>query len=173
MSRASEILAEEIGAINDILCAVALLQWDNRTMMPTGGAQTRGQQIATLKGLARDRLMSTATRRAVDGLLIETEGWADDDLSRRAALTVQATLVHGYLGVFEALAANAATRLAFVDLSLSLGLVLLWMWGDAHERALPFWGYALVTLAFGVAGPLAYLLHRELQRAPARVAQRA
>src|SRR5262245_49896034 len=56
-----------------------------------------------------------------------------------AVLTVEATLAHGYLGVFEAMAANAATRLAFVDLTLSLGLVLLWMWGDARGRALPFW----------------------------------
>ena len=90
-----------------------------------------------------------------------------------AALTVHATLVHGYLGVFEALAANAATRLAFVDLSLSLGLVLLWMWGDARERSLPFFGYALLTLAFGVAGPLAYLIHRGLQHASVGAAQRA
>jgi hypothetical protein len=90
-----------------------------------------------------------------------------------AALTVEATLAHGYLGVFEAMAANAATRLAFVDLSLSLGLVLLWMWSDARDRALPFWGYALLTLAFGVAGPLAYLIHRELQRATVGAAQRA
>ncbi|WP_427024575.1 carboxypeptidase M32 [Aureimonas ureilytica] len=94
MSHASEVLAEEIGAINDILCAVALLQWDNRTMMPTGGAQTRGHQIATLKGIARERLMSTATRQAVDGLLTETEGRADDDPSRRAVLTVQAAIAH-------------------------------------------------------------------------------
>ena len=90
-----------------------------------------------------------------------------------SALTVEATLEHGYLGVFEAMGANAATRLGFVDLTLSLGLVLLWMWSDARGRALPFWTYALVTLAFGVAGPLAYLIHRELQHAPARVAQRA
>jgi hypothetical protein len=90
-----------------------------------------------------------------------------------AVLTVEATLVHGYLGVFEAMAANAATRLAFVDLTLSLGLVLLWMWGDARGRALPFWAYAVVTLAFGVAGPLAYLIHRELRHAPARAVQNA
>jgi hypothetical protein len=90
-----------------------------------------------------------------------------------SALTVHATLAHGYLGVFEALAANAATRLAFVDLSLSLGLVLLWMRRDAGERALPFWPYAVATLALGVAGPLGYLIHRELQHAPARAVQRA
>jgi hypothetical protein len=90
-----------------------------------------------------------------------------------SALTVHATLEHGYLGVFEAMGANSATRLGFVDLSLSLGLVLLWMRRDAGDRALPFWPYVLVTLALGVAGPLAYLVHRELQHAPARAAQRA
>jgi hypothetical protein len=89
-----------------------------------------------------------------------------------SALTVHATLEHGYLGVFQAMGANAATRLGFVDLSLSLGLVLLWMRRDAGDRALPFWSYALVTLTLGVAGPLAYLIHRELQGAPAAAAQR-
>ncbi|WP_294646528.1 carboxypeptidase M32 [uncultured Aureimonas sp.] len=94
MSRASQALAEEIGAVNDILCAVALLQWDNRTMMPAGGAETRGHQIATLKGIARERILSDATRRATDDLLAETEGRADTDLDRRAALTVQAAIDH-------------------------------------------------------------------------------
>jgi carboxypeptidase Taq len=94
MSRAAQALAEEIGAVNDILCAVALLQWDNRTMMPAGGAQTRGNQIATLKGIARERILSDATRRATDDLLAETEGRADTDLDRRAALTVQAAIDH-------------------------------------------------------------------------------
>jgi hypothetical protein len=80
-------------------------------------------------------------------------------------LSANAVRVHGYLGVFEAMNANAATRLAFIDLSLSLCLVLLWMRRDARDLALPFWRYVSVTVALGVAGPLAYLLHRELRGA--------
>jgi hypothetical protein len=89
------------------------------------------------------------------------------------ALTIEATAAFGYLGVFEAMWSNAATRLAFVDLSLSLGLVLVWMRQDASERALPFWSYAAITLAVGVAGPLAYLIHRELRTGRVTSMQRA
>lgn len=40
--------------INDIICAVNLLGWDARTMMPPGGIDARGLQVATLTELARD-----------------------------------------------------------------------------------------------------------------------
>jgi hypothetical protein len=89
------------------------------------------------------------------------------------ALSANAVREHGYLGVFEALNVSAATRLALTDLVLSLGLVLLWMRGDARDLALPFWRYAAVTVALGVAGPLAYLLHREWSGAAAQVSRRA
>jgi hypothetical protein len=90
-----------------------------------------------------------------------------------SVLTAYTVEVHGYLGVFAALGENPATRLAFVDLCLSLGLVLLWMRGDAQERGLPFWPYAAVIVAFGVAGALAYLIHRELRERSRVVPQRA
>jgi len=45
---------------------------------------------------------------------------------------------------------------------LSLGLVLTWMALDARETGLPYLPYLAVTLLFGVAGPLAYLVHRGL-----------
>ena len=35
------------------------------------------------------------------------------------------------------------------------------MWGDARERGLPFWPYAVLGLFLGSVGPLAYLIHRE------------
>ena len=50
-------LHERIAAVNDVLNATSLLTWDSRTMMPAGGAETRGQQIATLTRLARDLLL--------------------------------------------------------------------------------------------------------------------
>jgi hypothetical protein len=88
-------------------------------------------------------------------------------LAAFSALSVHAVLAHGYLGVFEAFAASPATRLGFVDLSLSLGLVLLWMWDDARERALLLELRRALTLGFGVAGPLAYLIHRSSARSAA------
>lgn len=58
-----------VGRINDILCSVNLLQWDSRTKMPTGGAAVRGQQIATLKGLAREIILAPETRAAAEAAL--------------------------------------------------------------------------------------------------------
>jgi hypothetical protein len=89
------------------------------------------------------------------------------------ALEIEAIAAFGYVGVFEALASNAATRLGFLDLVIALGLVLVWIRQDAGERALPFWPYAALTLALGSAGPLAYLIHRELHGARVTSPQRA
>lgn len=44
----------EIAKVNNILCAVNLLTWDSRVMMPPGGVDARGRQIATLVSLDRD-----------------------------------------------------------------------------------------------------------------------
>jgi len=89
------------------------------------------------------------------------------------AVEIEAVAAFGYAGVFQAMASNAATRLAFLDLVISLGLVLIWMRQDASERTLPFLPYATITLALGSAGPLAYLIHRELRGARVTSPQRA
>ena len=52
-----DALQARIGAINDVLNAASVLVWDSRTMMPAGGAQGRGQQIATLTRVALDMLL--------------------------------------------------------------------------------------------------------------------
>lgn len=56
----------EIGRINDILCTVNLLSWDARTVMPHGGVESRGRQIATLTSLARDMATGDALRSTMD-----------------------------------------------------------------------------------------------------------
>ncbi len=61
-----EELSERIARVNDLLCAVNTLNWDARTQMPAGGATTRGQQIATLMGMARDMLVDPAMQTAVE-----------------------------------------------------------------------------------------------------------
>ncbi|WP_265499682.1 carboxypeptidase M32 [Paracoccus beibuensis] len=55
-----------IGRLNDVLCTVNMLNWDARTQMPSGGAETRGQQVATLMGIARQMILDPAMRDAVD-----------------------------------------------------------------------------------------------------------
>jgi hypothetical protein len=78
-------------------------------------------------------------------------------------LTGLAVVEHGYLGFFEQVAASSATRLLMLDLVIALSLILVWMWRDAQRRGasgLSIAPYALVTLFFGAAGPLLYLLRR-------------
>ncbi|MGY9046440.1 hypothetical protein P775_06610 [Puniceibacterium antarcticum] len=79
----SDTLQKLIGPINDVLCAVNALEWDARVMMPRGGAETRGHQIATLKGLARGMILDPALR---DAALEAAE--SSDDLTARAGATV-------------------------------------------------------------------------------------
>ncbi|MEW6322521.1 MAG: DUF2834 domain-containing protein [Acidobacteriota bacterium] len=64
----------------------------------------------------------------------------------------------GYVGFVESIGINDATRLMFFDLVITLALILGWMYRDAARTGRRFWPYAALTLAFGSAGPLAYLL---------------
>jgi len=52
--------------LNDLLCVLNLLNWDARTQMPPGGSVTRAQQLATLTGLARERLLDPAYEAITD-----------------------------------------------------------------------------------------------------------
>lgn len=83
-------LRREIGAVNDLLCAASLLLWDSRTGMPSGGATARGRQIATLTESARERLLSPATARALDGAEAAVAALPEDDAARREVAAVRA-----------------------------------------------------------------------------------
>src|SRR5712691_8173873 len=87
-------------------------------------------------------------------------------------LTAYAVYQHGVAGVFQLCLANSATVTAFVDLSIALGLIVLWMWQDAGERGVSAIPYVLLTLGFGSVGPLLYLLLRRAA-APGRPVARA
>ena len=78
-------------------------------------------------------------------------------------LTFVAVSDHGYLGFFDIAGSNSATRLMLADLVIALSLILVWMWRDARARGASgasIAPYAIVTLLFGVAGPLLYLIRR-------------
>lgn len=83
-----------------------------------------------------------------------------DVLAMFVGLTVWTVYQHGYVGFFELAMANWATRLMFVDLSIALALFVVWMVQDARARGGSWLPYALVTLFFGAAGPLLYLIRR-------------
>ncbi len=90
-----------------------------------------------------------------------------------AALNAYVLEVHGYLGFWQAILGNLAAEVAVVDLAIAIGLITVWMWGDAREQHLPFWPYALVGLFLGSLGPLAYLIHREAKMLRATRPRRA
>ena len=52
-----------------------------------------------------------------------------------AALPAYAVWQYGYVRALRAAFANAATTLAFADLVIALSLIMIWMIGDARQRA--------------------------------------
>lgn len=83
---------EEIGRLNDVLCAINLLNWDARTQMPDGAATMRGAQIATLTGLAREIAAGPGLRAAIADELAMLADRPENSLRRRALLDTRAAL---------------------------------------------------------------------------------
>lgn len=81
-------------------------------------------------------------------------------LAAFAALTTLAIVNHGYLGFFQLATANWAVRTLSADLVICLSLIFVWMLRDARARGAAWLPYFLVTLVFGAAGPLLYLIRR-------------
>ncbi|WP_051044194.1 carboxypeptidase M32 [Baaleninema simplex] len=54
--------------IRDLQAAASVLKWDRATYMPAGGAVARGQQIATLRKLAHDKLTDPALGELLENL---------------------------------------------------------------------------------------------------------
>ena len=74
----------QVARINDVLCALNLLAWDARTVMPAGGVEARAEQVATLTTLARELATGDAMARALAGAREELAGAGADDIRRRA-----------------------------------------------------------------------------------------
>ncbi len=88
------LLNEHMAAINDVLNASSVLVWDSRSMMPSGGAQTRGQQIATLTGVALDMLLSPKTYAALESAETALVAGEPDDTTQRLLLQVRQAIEH-------------------------------------------------------------------------------
>jgi carboxypeptidase Taq len=64
LERLQELLAE----VNDLTKASSLLLWDQRVMMPPGGAPGRAEALATVGRLAQERFVDSETGRLLDEL---------------------------------------------------------------------------------------------------------
>lgn len=84
MPNALTELKTQLGQIKDIQSAAHVLEWDQETYMPSGAAEARAQQIATLRELAHERF----THDDVGALLDKAADAIDstDPLDNDAAL---------------------------------------------------------------------------------------
>ena len=65
---AFETLRTKLGEINDLVKAGSLLAWDQQTMMPPGGAETRAHQLGTIGKLAHEIFVSDEIGKLLDEL---------------------------------------------------------------------------------------------------------
>lgn len=66
-------LKERLREVDDLRMAASLLNWDQSTYMPPGGAPARARQLATLGRLAQERF----TDKSVGRLLDDLQPWAE------------------------------------------------------------------------------------------------
>src|SRR3954454_1836087 len=66
-------LKQSLLEIADLQGAGAVLNWDQATYMPKGGARARGRQGAVLARLAHERLVEPALGRLIDSLIAYAE----------------------------------------------------------------------------------------------------
>ena len=115
--------AERFGALNDLLNIANLLTWDFRVMMPPGGAETRGQQMASLMGVAQTMLMSDDTLR-----LIEAAETAVADLPDGATERLAVDHARAAVDLHRRIPAELNQRRAALNLTGQA------IWADARAR---------------------------------------
>lgn len=71
--KAYQALKVRLLEVDDLNRASAVLQWDQATYMPPGGATARGRQVATLSRLAHEAFTAAETGRLLDAAAKETE----------------------------------------------------------------------------------------------------
>lgn len=64
----------------------------------------------------------------------------------------------GYVGLWQGGFANLGSTQITVDLVIACTLLIGFIARDCHANGRPWWPWALLTLAAGSVGPLAYLL---------------
>ena len=61
-------LKDRLREISDLKAALAVLSWDQMTLMPTGGSEARSRQMATLELLSHEKFVSPELGKLLDGL---------------------------------------------------------------------------------------------------------
>jgi carboxypeptidase Taq len=63
-----EELKQRLAEINDLRSAASVLNWDQMTYMPPGGAAARGRQVATLEQIAHEKFTHPSIGRMLTEL---------------------------------------------------------------------------------------------------------
>jgi len=67
-------LRDRLGAVGDLSRAASLLAWDERTMMPTGGAEARAETLATLARVRHEMFTDDEVGRLIEEVRSGPEG---------------------------------------------------------------------------------------------------
>ncbi|HEY3310866.1 MAG TPA: carboxypeptidase M32 [Anaerolineales bacterium] len=83
MDHKMQELKTRLAEINDLEMASALLNWDQLTYMPSGGAEARGRQLATLAKISQEKFIDPAIGKLLDDLRLYEESlpYESDDAS--------------------------------------------------------------------------------------------
>lgn len=74
MAENIEKLREHLGEITNLNKVTAVLEWDQATYMPPGGAASRGEQMATVGQLAHRMFVAAETGELIDAAAAELNG---------------------------------------------------------------------------------------------------
>ncbi len=73
MSSPLSTLKSRLADVNALTAAVTIMDWDQQTYMPRGGAEARSQHLGILSRMAHETLVSDETRSALENASAETE----------------------------------------------------------------------------------------------------
>ena len=73
MPDALPALRTRLAEVADLGHAAAVLEWDQETYMPPGGAEGRGRQVATLRRIAHERFTDPAVGEMMDAVTPESD----------------------------------------------------------------------------------------------------
>ena len=74
MEKKLEELKTHLREVYDLSSAAAVLEWDQATFMPSGGAEARGRQMAVLSSLAQEKFTNPTIGKLLDELQKYGEG---------------------------------------------------------------------------------------------------
>ncbi len=78
MGKNLDVLKARLADSNALHAAVAIMDWDQQTLMPKGGAEARAHHVGILSRMAHEVFVADETLRALEGAKGEVEEGTDD-----------------------------------------------------------------------------------------------